>query len=244
VALVGTGFAYAALSPEPHTAHATADSALVARGQQIYNRTCLTCHGPELTGVPGRGVSLVGVGEAAVYFQTASGRMPLAAQGPQALRKPAVLTPDEIDAVAAFVDANGGGGPERPAQTGEALRGTNPAAGGELYRLNCASCHNFTGRGGALSSGKHAPVLDHATEDEIYTAMLTGPENMPKFGDRQLTPQEKKDIIAYVKSVTSGRTNFGGNPLGGFGPVPEGLIAFVVGMAALVGVTLWIGAKN
>lgn len=87
-------------------------------------------------------------------------------------------------------------------------------------------------------------MLDPATEDEIYTAMLTGPENMPKFGDRQLTPEDKKDIIAYVKSVTSGETNFGGNPLGGFGPVPEGLIAFVVGMTALVGVTLWIGSRN
>lgn len=243
MALLGSGAAYTALVPEPQAAHATADSALIARGQQIYTTTCLTCHGPDLTGVAGRGVSLVGVGEAAVYFQTATGRMPLAAQGPQAPRKPAVLTPDEINAVAAYVDSLGGG-PDLPPQTGAALRGTNPARGGELYRLNCASCHNFTGRGGALSSGKYAPVLDPATEDEIYTAMLTGPENMPKFGDRQLTPEDKKDIIAYVKSVTSGETNFGGNPLGGFGPVPEGLIAFVVGMTALVGVTLWIGSRN
>ena len=73
--------------------------------------------------------------------------------------------------------------------------------------------------------------------------MLTGPQNMPKFSDRQLTPEEKKDIIAYVKSVTDGNNDPGGNPLGGFGPVSEGLIAFIVGIAALVGVTLWIGAK-
>ena len=39
--------------------------------------------------------------------------------------------------------------------------------GGELYRLNCASCHNFTGQGGALSQGKYAPDLDPATDRQI-----------------------------------------------------------------------------
>ena len=91
--------------------------------------------------------------------------------------------------------------PDPPAASGEALRGRDPARGGELFRLNCASCHNFTGRGGALSSGKFAPSLDPATETQIYTAMLSGPQNMPKFSDRQLTPEEKQDIIAYIKSV-------------------------------------------
>ena len=97
---------------------------------------------------------------------------------------------------------------------------------------------------GALSSGKFAPKLDGVSEKEIYAAMLTGPENMPKFSDRQLTPEEKKDIIAYVKSVTDGNNNPGGNAIGGLGPQSEGLIAFVVGIAALVGVSMWIGAKS
>ena len=109
--------------------------------------------------------------------------------------------------------------------------------------LNCASCHNFTGRGGALSSGKSAPHLDGVTEDQLYTAMLTGPENMPKFSDRQLSPDETKDIIAYVKSVTDGNNNPGGNALGGFGPGTEGLIAWIIGLAALIGVTVWMGSK-
>jgi len=119
----------------------------------------------------------------------------------------------------------------------------NPARGGELFRLNCASCHNFTGRGGALSAGKYAPNLDPASEEQIYTAMLTGPQNMPKFSDRQLSPEEKKDIVAYVKSVSDGNNNPGGNGLGGVGPASEGVIAFIVGIAALIGVTLWIGSK-
>lgn len=94
-----------------------------------------------------------------------------------------------------------------------------------------------------MSSGKFAPNLDQATEQDIYHAMLTGPQNMPKFSDRQLTPEEKKDIIAYVKSVTNGNNNPGGNSLGGYGPGPETVIAWVVGLGALIGLTLWIGAR-
>jgi ubiquinol-cytochrome c reductase cytochrome c subunit len=66
---------------------------------------------------------------------------------------------------------------------------------------------------------------------------------MPHFSDRQLSPDEKKDIIAYVKTVADGGNDPGGNGLGDIGPVSEGLIAFVVGIGALVGFTLWLGAK-
>lgn len=31
--------------------------------------------------------------------------------------------------------------------------------------------------------------------------MLTGPQNMPKFSDRQLSPEEKKDIVSYVRNA-------------------------------------------
>jgi ubiquinol-cytochrome c reductase cytochrome c subunit len=241
-ALLSAGFLFSAFAPSPQTAQAQNDPALVRQGEQLYNNTCLSCHGASLEGVKDRGPSLIGVGEAAVYFQVSTGRMPMARQEAQAVRKPPKFTPEEIDALGAFIQSRGGG-PEVPKEKGAALRGNDPARGGELFRLNCAACHNFTGRGGALSSGKFAPQLDGVTEEQLYTAMLTGPQNMPKFSDRQLTPEEKKDIIAYIKSVTDGNNNPGGAPLGGLGPVSEGLIAFIVGIAALIGVTLWIGAK-
>ena len=168
--------------------------------------------------------------------------MPAMAQSAQIPKKPPVLTPEEVDAVAAYVEANGGG-VQMPEERGAELRGDDPARGGELFRFNCASCHNFTGRGGALSSGKEAPALDGVTEDQMYAAMLSGPQNMPRFSERQLSPEEKKDIIAYVKSVTDGNNNPGGSPIGGLGPQSEGFIAFILGIAALLGVTLWIGAK-
>lgn len=244
IALLAVGALYSLFVPEPQTAAAQQDPALVRQGEQIYNNTCISCHGANLEGVKDRGQSLVGVGEAAIYFQTHTGRMPAMGQGAQIQRKPPVLSPEEIDAVTAYIVSKGGGGATLPEERGEALRGDNPARGGELFRLNCASCHNFTGRGGALSSGKYAPALDGVSEEEIYAAMVAGPQNMPKFSDRQLTPEEKEDIIAYVKSVTDGNNNPGGSPIGGLGPQSEGLIAFIVGMAALIGVTLWIGAKS
>ena len=242
VALAGVGALYAVFVPEPSTAHAAVDPALVRKGEQVYNNTCISCHGANLGGVEDRGPSLIGVGAAAVYFQTSTGRMPMVRQEAQAKRKPQRLTPEQIDAVMAYVQANGGG-PVLPKASGKELRGDNPARGGQLFRLNCASCHNFTGQGGALSAGKFAPPLAPANEEQIYAAMQTGPANMPKFSDRQLTPEEKKDIIAYVKSVASSQNSPGGFGLGGFGPASEGVVAWVVGIGALIGATLWIGSK-
>jgi ubiquinol-cytochrome c reductase cytochrome c subunit len=252
IALMAAGGLYAVAAPSPQTAVAQDEPALVRQGEQLFNNHCISCHGANLQGVPDRGPSLIGVGEAAVYFQVSSGRMPAARQEAQIERKPIkafknqlgeeMNTHEAADALGAFIQANGGG-PELPEERGAALRGDDPASGGELFRLNCASCHNFTGRGGALSSGKFAPNLDEATEDQIYAAMLSGPQNMPKFSDRQLTPEEKEDVIAYIKSVAGQKNNPGGYALGGFGPIGEALAVFVVGMAILVGVTLWIGAK-
>src|SRR5699024_1120972 len=146
--------------------------------------------------------------EASVYFQVSTGRMPASRQEAQEPSKKVSYNEQQIDALGAFVQAHGGGptvprdedGNELTAaelqgsgRGANQLRASDAAVGGDLFRQNCASCHNFPGSGGTLSSGKHAPNLDDSTEMQIYTAMLTGPENMPIFSDRQLTPDEKKD---------------------------------------------------
>ena len=241
------GVLAATLTPRPQVAVADqSQSALLRTGQELFETACITCHGANLQGVDGRGPSLVGVGEAAVYFQVSSGRMPMIRNEAQAMRKHPVFDEAQTDALGAYVQSVGGG-PLVPrdanGQIADAsLLGSNVARGGDLYRLNCASCHNFTGRGGALSSGKYAPGLDPATPAQIYTAMLTGPQNMPKFSDRQLSPEEKKDIIAYVRS-SSETMNPGGYGLGGFGPASEGMAIFIIGMVAAIAVALWIGAR-
>ncbi len=245
--LVMAGALAATLTPKPQVAVADeSQSALLRTGQQLYDTACITCHGANLQGVNGRGPSLVGVGEAAVYFQVSSGRMPMMRNEAQATRKKANFDEAQVDALGAYVQSMGGG-PLVPRDANgqiasESLLGSNVARGGDLFRLNCASCHNFTGRGGALSSGKFAPGLDPASPAQIYTAMLTGPQNMPKFSDRQLSPEEKKDIVAYVKTASQ-TMNPGGYGLGGFGPAPEGMAVFIIGMVSAIGVALWIGAR-
>ena len=74
--LVAGGLA-ATLTPKPQVAVADEQSlALLRTGKQLFETSCVTCHGANLQGVPDRGPSLIGVGEAAVYFQVSTGRMP------------------------------------------------------------------------------------------------------------------------------------------------------------------------
>ncbi|SDY41349.1 ubiquinol-cytochrome c reductase cytochrome c subunit [Modestobacter sp. DSM 44400] len=239
-ALVLTGVGYSAVAPGANAADdptGTTSSAVEA-GREIYTRSCITCHGSNLQGVQDRGPSLIGVGEAAVYFQVHTGRMPLVRQEAQAAVHPVLFTDKEIDQLMAYVQENGGG----PTLPSGDLRDGDLAEGGELFRLNCAQCHNFVGEGGALSSGKRAPSLLDANDLELYSAMLSGPENMPVFGDNQLTPDEKRSIITYVQTITT-TADPGGAGIGRVGPVAEGLVIWVVGMGALLFGIFWMGTK-
>ena len=236
--LVLTGSLYSVLAPAQAADDTTSESAAEAAGRELYERSCITCHGENLEGVPTRGPSLIGVGEAAVYFQVHTGRMPLVRQEAQAPDKPAIFSDEEIDQLMAYVQANGGG----PTLPSGDLRDGDIAEGGELFRLNCASCHNFVGEGGALSSGKAAPSLNDSTDLEIYTAMLTGPENMPVFGDNQLTSEEKRSIINYVQTIGE-QADPGGAGIGRVGPVAEGLVIWVVGIGVLMFGIFWMGSK-
>jgi len=243
-ALVIVGGLYTAFAPGSQASDRASGAPLApaaAEGKQLYDTTCISCHGRNAEGVPGRGPSLIGVGSAAVEFQVGTGRMPLARQEAQAERKQPQLTIDEARQIGAYIQELGGG-PQLP--PGDNLReGGDIARGGELFRINCSSCHAFSTGGGALSSGKDAPSLKESTDRDIYAAMLTGPQNMPVFGDNQLTPQEKRDIIAYVQNLKSDQDP-GGWGMGRYGPVPEGIAIFLIGMVALILTTLWISGKS
>ncbi|MFM9378176.1 c-type cytochrome [Gordonia sp. VNK21] len=258
--LAVTGLLAALLSPKPQVATADSNQAsLVAAGKQLYETSCITCHGANLEGVKDRGPSLLGVGDAAVYFQVSTGRMPAARGEAQAQRKPEKFTEAQIDQLGAYIQALGGGprvkyetNPDGsikyndqglPVLAMGSLQGDDLGRGSELFRLNCASCHNFTGRGGALSGGKYAPPLSGVNEQQLYTAMVTGPQNMPKFSNRQLSVEEKKDIIGFIRYADTSNP-IGGFGLGGFGPVSEGIVMWVVGITAIVAGAMWIGSRN
>ena len=255
--LTGAGLLAAALTPDAQVATAQRDDqAMIQEGKDLYDFACITCHGANLQGVKDRGPSLIGTGEGAVYFQVNSGRMPMKSNDAQAERKKPRYTEAQTLAIAAYVAANGGGPELVYNEDGsiamEELRGKNydgniqaadVARGSELFRLNCASCHNFTGRGGALSSGKYAPFLDPANEQEIYQAMLTGPQNMPKFSDRQLSADEKRDIIAFIKSAKE-TPSPSGWALGGIDPVAEDLAMWIIGVTLVGAAAMWIGSRS
>jgi ubiquinol-cytochrome c reductase cytochrome c subunit len=176
-----------------------------------------------------------------------TGRMPMTRQEAQAEKKPPQFDKAQTKQLGQYIQELGGG-PQIPAGELTENLEANPealAAGGELFRINCTSCHGFGGGGGALSSGKYAPSLHTASEEEIYAAMLTGPQNMPVFGDNELTPDEKREIITYVKMQLQDEKDPGGLfNLGRYGPVTEGLAIFVVGITILVFAALWIAGKS
>jgi ubiquinol-cytochrome c reductase cytochrome c subunit len=242
-ALIVVGGLYTVFTPSPQ---ATAQdepnlSTAAQEGKRIYETACITCHGMYAQGVPSKGPSLIGVGSAAVEFQVGTGRMPLARQEAQAERKTPSYNLDEARQIGEYIQSLGGG-PQLPA--GDNLgQGGDISRGGELFRVNCSSCHSFGGGGGALSSGKSAPSLDQATSRDIYAAMLSGPQNMPVFGDNQLSPTEKADIIAYVQNLQHDPDS-GGWGIGRIGPVTEGMAIFLIGMVVLVFTTLWIAGKS
>jgi ubiquinol-cytochrome c reductase cytochrome c subunit len=240
ITLAAVGIGYAALAPSSAAGEPSDD---VRAGQDVYQNNCIACHGRNLQGIPGRAPSLIGVGQAAVYFQVATGRMPLARQEAQAQEKPPLLNAEQTRQVAAYVQSIGGGPVLPTLAAGQTLREGDLAEGGELFRLNCAQCHNFAGQGGALSSGKRAPGLGGASDEIMYAAMLTGPENMPVFGDNQLTPEQKRAIINYVQTLKA-QKDPGGHGLGRLGPVPEGIVVWVLGIGVLMFMVMWIGAKS
>ncbi len=214
-------------------------------GKALYDNYCISCHGRNAQGVEGRGPSLIGVGAASVEFQVSTGRMPMARQEAQAPPKLPMWSGEELErnvaALSAYVQELGGG-PQVP--PGENLGTGDPASGGELYRINCSSCHSYAGGGGALSSGAFAPSVLKATDRQIWAAMLSGPQNMPVFGDNQLTPEEKADIIAFIRYMAEDQDPGGVFNLGRLGPSTEGLAIFLVGIVALVFGSLWIAGKS
>ena len=117
------------------------------------------------------------------------------------------------------------------------------AEGGQLFRVNCASCHGTTFKGAALSAGKQAPSLNASTDLQIWTAMLSGPESMPVFSNNTLTPSEKQAIVAYIQTIKAS-DDPGGSGIGRIGPVSEAIVCWVAGVGALMVAILWIGAKT
>jgi ubiquinol-cytochrome c reductase cytochrome c subunit len=250
--LILMGGLYAAFSPA--SAQTDNSSAQIDSGRKLFLVGCAFCHGQSGQGVrtlDGNqlGPALVGVGAAAVDFQVGTGRMPVAQPGAQIPQKEVAYTPQEIADLAAFV-ASLGPGPAIPSAADYDINGMTTeqrqeaiVQGGLIFRTNCTACHNFEGAGGAMPQGGYAPRILGVDPKYIYEAMLTGPQAMDNFSSGNLSPTEKRDIIAYLGSLKDS-PDYGGFGLGGIGPVSEGLFAWLAGIGGLVGVAIWIAAHT
>lgn len=244
--LVMTGTAYAALQPKAvtGTSSTTVSQDDIEAGRQLFLANCATCHGKNAEGNGKIGPPLIGVGAASVDFQVATGRMPLAQPAVQAPEKrdQVLFSVEEISQMAAYVDSLGPG-PDVPEAEYLDLVGADIANGGMIYRTNCAMCHNSSGAGGALTRGKYAPSLMNVEPQHIYEAMVTGPQSMPVFNDDNITPQEKENVIAFLKDIENGGNSYGGHSLGSLGPAGDAMFIWTIGIGLLIAASVWLGRK-
>jgi ubiquinol-cytochrome c reductase cytochrome c subunit len=232
----------------PHAAQSEGggghDDELLARGEELFLQGCSSCHGADGRGVEIRdgaagGPSLEEAGEAGAYYYLSTGRMPLNNSEEQPEAKEPAYPADDIDALVAYV-ASLGDGPELPEVD---LAGADLAQGGIIYRANCQACHSASGSGGALSYGRAAPRLGSVEPQQIAAAVRTGPGQMPVFGADTLTGEELNDLVRYVRYLQH-PDDPGGLPIGRTGPIPEGFVAWLIGMVSLLALTMWIGTRS
>lgn len=207
----------------------------VDAGRALYKASCATCHGPDGEGIEGW-PSIVNAGAAAADFQLRTGRMPFTQErGEQALRKPPAYDDAEIRDLVAFV-ASLGDGPNIPdVHTDDGLL----QRGQLLFATNCAPCHGATGNGGAVGGGAIAWPLHQVTPQLVAEAMITGPGQMPVF---DLPDDDRNAVVTYVEYLRDAPSP-GGFAIGGIGPVPEGLVAWLVGMGLLGLVVVLVGRE-
>jgi ubiquinol-cytochrome c reductase cytochrome c subunit len=211
----------------------------VARGLELYVAGCATCHGVAGEGT-GQGPSLIGVGAASVDFMLSTGRMPLADPGDQPTRNAPRYSPEEIEAIVAYVTSLGSGGAAIPLvapEIGDLSRGR------ELYVANCLACHGAGAQGASVGGGAVAPALDEATATQVAEAVRIGPGLMPPFGEEQIDEQDLDALVRYVRTLRDVEDR-GGLGLGHVGPVVEGLIGWLVGLGLLVLVARLTGTST
>jgi ubiquinol-cytochrome c reductase cytochrome c subunit len=202
----------------------------------LYQANCAFCHGVDGSGTF-RGPPLVGVGKASVDFYLRSGRMPINDPNDPVKRRKPTLSNAQISKLVDYAGTFGSGPPIPSLQLDRA----GQARGEQLYQLNCAACHNWDGKGGALV-GVLAPPLRAVPPVQLAEAIRIGPGPMPVFPPEVLNDQAVNDIVAYATYLKHPH-DAGGYGLAHWGPATEGLAA-VVGVVLLLLVTVWLGKRS
>jgi ubiquinol-cytochrome c reductase cytochrome c subunit len=236
-----TGVNAPAKSPEPPgpgdpTTRFMSSPSLIAEGYNLYQNSCSSCHGIALQGIHGMAPGLRGVGPGPVDFYLSTGRMPLENPREEPDRNPPAFDHAQINALIAYISRFGG--PPAPA--------TNPSKGDlalglHTFTANCAGCHQIVARGG-LTLGAVAPNLQQATSLQIAEAVRMGPYLMPHFGPQQIDQHQLDSLTRYVL-WTRNPDNAGGWGIGNLGPIPEGMVAWFIALAAMVIAARLVGER-
>jgi ubiquinol-cytochrome c reductase cytochrome c subunit len=205
-------------------------------GEFLYLRDCAFCHGNRGEGTPS-GVGLQSIGPAEVDYTLTTGRMPVSKPGEPRRRRPSAYTPEETAALVDYMRPFIARSPDIPHVEPDA---GDLGEGGQLYRALCAACHQWAGQGGALLGGINSPHLKDSTPLQIAEAIRAGPVNMPSF---VLTDHQVDSIVRYVLYLRDPEDR-GGNGLWHFGPLPEGAVAWVFGLGAVLMLSRWIGTRG
>jgi ubiquinol-cytochrome c reductase cytochrome c subunit len=223
LALVVCGSAAAAGDPE--------------RGRELFQTECSSCHGLDADGVADRGPSLHGVGAASADFYLSTGRMPLDQPGRQPDRSAPAFDRVQIDDLVAYVGSLGPGPPVPRVDP----RNGHVSEGQRLFADYCAGCHQIVGRGGVVQ-GAFAPSLRAATATQIAEAVRIGPYVMPAFTNGQINKTQLASLVRYVQT-TQHPNDPGGWGIFEIGPVPEGMVTWLLAGALLLGVIRLLGER-
>ena len=175
--------------------------------------------------------------------------MPMSAARLAGPRKEVTYTDDEIAALAAYVATLGTGPsiPDAEMYDPDTLSGDEydeyVTRGGQIFLTNCTASTTSKAPAAPCRVASTRRRIRGVDPKHIYEAMLTGPQSMDTFSDGNIPPDDKKAVIAYLDTLNE-QPNYGGFTLGSLGPVSEGLIAWLIGMGALVGFAVWIAAQT
>jgi quinol---cytochrome-c reductase cytochrome c subunit len=206
-------------------------------GRALYLEGCASCHGDDARGRPGQAPPLLRAGAQAADFYLSTGRMPLAEPRDEPVRNPPAYSAADRRALVAYVGSLGG----PPIPSTQPDQG-NLAEGQELFTSHCAGCHQAMARGGVVP-GAVAPSLQDATPVQIAEAVRVGPNLMPAFPERQIDQRQLNSIVRYVLS-TRKPDNRGGWSIGNIGPIPEGMIAWLLAGSVLLLIVRLLGERT
>lgn len=219
----------------------------VQLGSELYAANCSTCHGiagsgieharPGAGDIMGQGPPLKSVGAQAADFYLKTGYMPLGNPHDQPYTSRVLFSSKEIRSLTEYV-ASLGHGPGIPSP--KPSRGSI-SEGQTLFTLHCAGCHQEDARGGFVT-GARVPPLQDVSATQIWEAVRIGPYLMPRFPTSQISDTDLDSIIRYVLSQNH-PDNRGGWGIGNIGPIPEGLVVWLIAIPLLVLSCLAVGRR-